>query len=374
MLNFALSAIPPSLPSARTTPAPSTYQADSEREERHQDDASSNSSDDTFRTPANGDESTQTDSDSQESSKSDASHVSVSAGAGADPSSDPTGDGNRAELFKRDQHCDDDATLATPSDAKISHLLPMIVDSDEDNVPKLLTPEAKQRKRQRASRRRVVLADDAIHTDSTEEYVAKRPHISRSLAIKELRSHRLDRWLEQQERDTSTSSVQTSVNTQATTIAWTPILGTSQQRPELAKTATQCITPRKLFADEHREEPLDHTKMHDRPYDSHPSNCNIRINFDNACIDETLQVQRSQCIGGMKRSFDLPSIDQGQILLGPPEPYSALHTKKGFSVFCFSEHGFIGNRTIPAKQALKQSLSTLAANWVFWPTTMVLSF
>ena len=317
MLNFALSAIPPSLPSARTTPAPSTYQADPEREERREEDASSTSSEDTFRTPADGDESTQTASDSQESSNSDASHVSVSAGAGADSGLDPTGDGRPVEHFKRDQHRDADVTLATPSDAKTSHLLPILVESGEAHDPNLLTPEARQRKRQRASRRRVVLADDAIHTDSTEDYIAKRPHITRSLAVKELRSHRLDRWLEQQERDTSTSSIQTSVNTQATTIVWSPILGTTQQRPELARTATPCISPRKLFVDEQREVPLGHDKTHDRPPDSQPCNSNLVNNLDNVYNEETLQAQRPHCIGGMKRSFDLPSIDQGQMLLGP---------------------------------------------------------
>ena len=88
-----------------------------------------------------------------------------------------------------------------------------------------LTPASKLKKRQRVSRRRAILADDALHTDTTEEYTRKKPHLTRTEAIKAMRSHRLDRWLEQQDRSSSTSSVQPTISPTPTTAAWTPVPG-----------------------------------------------------------------------------------------------------------------------------------------------------
>ena len=372
MLNHALSAIPPSLPSVLTTPAPSTYHADSERDERREDDASSISSADTFRTPPTHEESSQTVTDDHESTITDATHESISAGGAINHDVEPLS--NKSDIESSVQIADGDESdtpLPNPSPATKTSLLPLATVSNETGKHSHLSPEARQKKRQRASRRRVVLADDAIHTDSTEEFIAKRPHITRSQALKGLCSHRLDRWLEQQDRGTSTSSVQTSVVTPATTIAWTPILITS---PDLLPQDRNPISPRRLFEDCAADENPHFSLMHDQILAT-PSEHNDGLHEDHRSqCQDVIQTRKAQCSGGMNSCFALPSIEEGQTLVGPPEPYSALHTKKGFIVFCFSEHGFIGNRTLPARQPLKQSLSSLAADWAFWPKTMVLSF
>ena len=88
-----------------------------------------------------------------------------------------------------------------------------------------LTPHSKFLKKQRASRRRAVLSDDALHTDSTEAFVRKKPHLTRSSAIKATRSYRLDKWLEQQDRSSSTSSVLSPSPVPSSTVTWTPIPG-----------------------------------------------------------------------------------------------------------------------------------------------------
>ena len=72
---------------------------------------------------------------------------------------------------------------------------------------------------------RTVLSDDALHTDSTEAFVRKKPHLTRSSAIKAMRSYRLDKWLEQQDRSSSTSSVLCPSPAPSSTVAWTPIPG-----------------------------------------------------------------------------------------------------------------------------------------------------
>ena len=99
-----------------------------------------------------------------------------------------------------------------------------IIDATQ-NKHACLTPHSKFLKKQRASRRRAVLSDDALHTNSTEAFVRKRPHLTRSSAIKAMRSYRLDKWLEQQDRSSSTSSVLSPSPAPSSTVTWTPIPG-----------------------------------------------------------------------------------------------------------------------------------------------------
>ena len=45
-----------------------------------------------------------------------------------------------------------------------------------------------------------------------------------------------------------------------------------------------------------------------------------------------------------------------------------------FLVFCFSEAGFLGNKTLALRQPVRESMSQLARGWRYYPKTMVLTF
>ena len=243
-----------------------------------------------------------------------------------------------------------------------------------------LTPHSKFLKKQRASRHRAVLSDDALHTDSTEAFVRKKPHLTRSNAIKAMRSYRLDKWLEQQDRSSSTSSVLSPSPAPSSTITWTPIPGfpPNSSSPGLRDAHPDPpIRPRALLFEP--EVASNQTILYGAP----PSSTVASSAATTTAVPRpeqggaTAQNQdnaRFACTGGMQRTFRVPVFEDGTFYAGPLDPYSALAARKNFLVFCFSEAGFLGNKTLALRQPIRESMSQLARGWRYYPKTMVLTF
>ena len=303
---------------------------------------------------------------------------SLQAGANTETEPEPTNQTGQLVLAAQQEVTPEKAPLGDSIPSIKTRKLPIAENTQRKFL--CLSPCSKFLKRQRISRRRAVLADDALHTESTETFVRRRPHLSRTDAIKAMRKHRLDKWLEQQDRPSSTSSVRSVSPVPSSTATWTPVPGFPPSPSAPADELTcniLAIQPRALHFEP--EDASQQTILYPPLASSVHASSDAFPPFTSQSDPGQITLQQQEntcptCAGGMRNTFCSPSFDDGAFFSGPPDPFSALLARRNFLVFCFSEAGFLGNKTLALKQPVRASMSQLARGWRYSPKTMVLVF